>query len=276
MAVYAIGDLQGCHAEFMALLEQLHFDPAHDRLWLTGDLVNRGPASLETLRAVRSLGSSTTVVLGNHDLHLLAMAWAPRTVRRRETELQQVLDAADAGELLDWLATRPLLHRDPELRWTLVHAGLPPQWSLADAEACAREIEAALGERPAEFMAEMYGDLPDRWSPALGGFGRLRFAVNCLTRLRYVDADGCLLLGLKGPPNEAPPGAIPWFRHPARATRGERILFGHWSALGYLNEPGIRCLDTGCVWGGALCALRLDREEEPLMLPCRGSRRPTA
>ncbi len=276
MAVYAIGDLQGCHAEFMALLEQLRFDPAHDRLWLTGDLVDRGPASLETLRAVRSLGSSATVVLGNHDLHLLAMAWAPRTVRRREPELQQVLDAPDAGELLDWLATRPLLHRDPELCWILIHAGLPPQWSLADAEACARVIEAALGERPAEFLAEMYGDLPDRWSPALGGFGRLRFAVNCLTRLRYVDADGRLLLGLKGPPDEAPPGAIPWFRHPARATRGERILFGHWSALGYLNEPGIRCLDTGCVWGGALCALRLDREEEPLVLPCRGSRRPTA
>jgi bis(5'-nucleosyl)-tetraphosphatase (symmetrical) len=274
VAVYAIGDLQGCHAEFMALLEQLRFDPTHDRLWLTGDLVNRGPASLAVLRTVRSLGSSATVVLGNHDLHLLAMAWAPKNVRRREPELQAVLDAADAGELLAWLAARPLLHRDQELGWTLVHAGLPPQWSLAEAAACAHEIETALRERPAELLAEMYGDQPDRWSPALAGLDRLRFTVNCLTRLRYVDTGGRLLLGLKGPPGAAPRGAIPWFRHPARATKAERILFGHWSALGYHAEPGLRCLDAGCVWGGALCALRLDGEEEPLMLPCRGSRRP--
>lgn len=276
MAVYAIGDLQGCHAEFMALLEQLRFDPARDRLWLTGDLVNRGPASLEVLRVVRSLGSSATVVLGNHDLHLLAMAWAPNMVRRREPELQTVLDAPDAGELLAWLAARPLLHCDQQLGWTLIHAGLPPQWSLPEAEACAREVETALRERPEELLAEMYGDLPDHWSPALAGFNRLRFMVNCLTRLRFVDTDGHLLLGLKGPPEGAPHGAMPWFRHPARATQADRILFGHWSALGYFSEPGLRCLDAGCVWGGALCALRLDREEEPLMLPCRSSRRPTA
>lgn len=275
MALYAIGDLQGCHAEFTVLLEQLRFDPAQDRLWLTGDLVNRGPASLGVLRTVRSLGSSATVVLGNHDLHLLAMAWAPETVRRHEPELQVVLDAADAGELLAWLASRPLLHRDQEIGWTLIHAGLPPQWSLAEAEACAREVETALRERPGELLSEMYGDLPDHWSPALAGFDRLRFAMNCLTRLRYVDKDGRLLLGLKNPPGEAPQGAMPWFRHPARATQADRILFGHWSTLGYLAEPGLRCLDAGCVWGGALCALRLDREEAPLLLPCRGSRRPT-
>lgn len=276
MAVYAIGDLQGCHAEFMALLERLRFDQAADRLWLTGDLVNRGPASLEVLRTVRSLGSSVTVVLGNHDLHLLAMAWAPQTLRRRESELQAVLEAPDAAELLAWLAARPLLHRDEALGWSLIHAGLPPQWSLDDAGHCAREIETALRDRPGELLAEMYGDLPDRWSPSLTGFDRLRFAVNCLTRLRYVNSDGRLLLGLKGPPAEAPRGALPWFRHRERATQGERVLFGHWSALGYLAEAGIRCLDTGCVWGGALCALRLDREEEPLMLRCRGSRRPDA
>ncbi|MFZ2508676.1 MAG: symmetrical bis(5'-nucleosyl)-tetraphosphatase [Steroidobacteraceae bacterium] len=276
MAVYAIGDLQGCHAEFMTLLEQLRFEPGRDRLWLTGDLVNRGPESLEVLRSVRSLGSSATVVLGNHDLHLLAMAWAPQMARRREPELQRVLDAPDADELLDWLAARPLLHRDRELRWTLIHAGLPPQWSLADAEVCARDLETALGESPADFLAHMYGDQPDSWSPALSGIERLRFAVNCLTRLRYVDIAGRLLLDHKGPPQQAPRQAIPWFRHPDRATRADRILFGHWSALGYLSEPGIRCLDAGCVWGGALCALRLDREEEALMLGCRGSRRPGA
>lgn len=276
MALYAIGDLQGCHAEFMALLERLRFDPARDRLWLTGDLVNRGPASLAVLRTVCSLGESATVVLGNHDLHLLAMAWAPQFVRRREPELQAVLDAPDAGLLLAWLAARPLMHRDDVLGWTLIHAGLPPQWSLAQAEICAREVEVALRERPAELLADMYGDQPECWSSALAGSDRLRFAVNCLTRLRYVDADGRLLLRLKGPVSEAPSGALPWFRHPARATSADRILFGHWSALGYLAEPGLRCLDAGCVWGGALCALRLDREEEPLLLPCPGSRRPKA
>jgi bis(5'-nucleosyl)-tetraphosphatase (symmetrical) len=273
MAHYAVGDLQGCHAEFCALLEQLRFDPAGDRLWLTGDLVNRGPASLEVLRTVRALGETTTVVLGNHDLHLLAMAWAPQSVRRREAGLQAVLDAPDAGELLAWLATRPLLHRDELLGWTLIHAGLPPQWSLEQAETCAREVEDALRDRPVELLADMYGDLPDRWSPGLAPAERLRFAVNSLTRLRFVDADGRLLLHLKGPVGAAPAGALPWFRHPARATRADRILFGHWSALGYLDEPGLRCLDTGCVWGGSLCAIRLDCEEPPLFLPCRGSRR---
>lgn len=274
MAVYAIGDLQGCHSEFMALLEQLRFDPARDRLWLTGDLVNRGPASLKVLRAVRALGPVATVVLGNHDLHLLAMAWAPKTVRRREPELQAVLDAPDAGELLSWLAAQPLLHRDDALGWTLIHAGLPPQWSLDEAAACAGEIETALRDEPRELLADMYGDNPDLWSPTLAGSDRLRFAVNCLTRLRFVDGDGRLLLGLKCPPGEAPPGTMPWFRHPQRATQADRILFGHWSALGYLAEPGLRCLDAGCVWGGALCALRLDQEEKVRMLPCRGSRRP--
>lgn len=274
MALYAIGDLQGCHREFLALLARLRFDPDCDRIWLTGDLVNRGPDSLAVLRTVRSFGGSAIAVLGNHDLHLLALAWAPGTVRRREPELQAVLEAPDAGELLEWLAARPLLHRDEAVGWTLVHAGLPPQWSLAQAESCAREVEAALRENPAGLLAGMYGDLPDRWSPALAGPERLRFAVNCLTRLRFVDSDGRLLLGLKGPVSHAPAGALPWFRHPARATRDDRMIFGHWSALGYLNEPGLRCLDAGCVWGGALCAVRLDAEEAPLLLPCRGSLRP--
>ncbi len=275
MAHYAIGDLQGCHAEFLTLLERLAFDGTRDRLWLTGDLVNRGPASLAVLREVRALGACVTVVLGNHDLHLLAMAFAPATVRRREPELQAVLDAPDAPELLEWLAARPLLHRDAALGWTLIHAGLPPQWSLADAESAAREVETALRGNPSTFLAEMYGDQPDRWSPQLTGINRLRFTVNCLTRLRFVSADGRLLLELKGPVAAAPAGALPWFRHPQRRTRDDALVFGHWSALGFLSEPGLRCLDTGCVWGGTLCALRLDREEAPLLLPCKGSRRPT-
>ena len=280
MALYAIGDLQGCHAEFMALLERIAFDPARDRLWLTGDLVNRGPESLAALREVRGLGDRATVVLGNHDLHLLAMAWTPATVRKREPELEAVLAAPDADELLCWLAARPLLHRDDTVGWTLIHAGLAPQWTLADAEACAREVEAALRNDAAGFLGRMYGDRPDQWSAGLAGAERQRFAVNCLTRLRYVDADGRLLLDLKGPVADAPQGALPWFRHPARRTRESRFVFGHWSALGYLAEDGIRCLDAGCVWGGSLCALRLDREQEPVRVSCSGpgtpGRRPRA
>ena len=279
MALYAIGDLQGCHAEFLRLLERIAFDPARDRLWLTGDLVNRGPDSLGALRTVREFGDRATVVLGNHDLHLLAMAWAPRRVRRREPGLEAVLDAPDAGELLAWLAARPLLHHDAQAGWTLIHAGLPPQWSLADAQSCAREVEAALAADAAGFLEDMYGDQPDGWSTELAGAARLRFAVNCLTRMRYVDAEGRLLLSLKGPVAEAPRGALPWFRHPARRSRQARIVFGHWSALGYCAEDGIRCLDGGCVWGGSLCALRLDREQEPVRVRCSGpptGRRPRA
>jgi len=275
VAVYAVGDLQGCHAEFAALLERLRFDPARDRLWLTGDLVNRGPDSLGVLRAVRALGACVTAVLGNHDLHLLAMAFAPAGVRRREPELQAVLDAPDAAELLGWLAARPLLHHDPGLGWTLIHAGLAPQWSLADARAAAREVEEALRADPATLLSQMYGDQPDLWSPALAGAGRLRFAVNCLTRLRFVDAGGRLLLPLKGPVASAPGHALPWFRHPARRSRGDALVFGHWSALGFLHEPGLLCLDTGCVWGGSLAAVRLDGGDiEPVLLPCKGSLRP--
>jgi bis(5'-nucleosyl)-tetraphosphatase (symmetrical) len=275
LAHYAVGDLQGCHAEFMALLDRLHFDPSRDRLWLTGDLVNRGPDSLAVLREVRALGRCVTVVLGNHDLHLLAMAWAPKTVRRREPGLEAVLDAPDSAELLAWLGSRPLLHRDRKLGWTLIHAGLPPQWTLAQAEKCAGEVERALRQDAAGLLREMYGDQPDRWSPGLKGVERLRFSVNCLTRLRFVDREGRLLLGFKGSIADAPRTAMPWFRHPARATKDDAFVFGHWSALGYLSEPGLRCLDTGCVWGGALCALRLDREEEPVMLACRGNQRVT-
>jgi bis(5'-nucleosyl)-tetraphosphatase (symmetrical) len=274
LALYAIGDLQGCHAEFMALLERIRFDAARDRLWLTGDLVNRGPDSLAALREVRSLGAAATVVLGNHDLHLLAMAFAPRGVRKRERELEAVIDAPDAAELLAWLAARPLLHRERGVDWTLIHAGLPPEWTLADAERCAREVEAALRDDAGSLLESMYGDGPDRWSPSLAGEERLRFIVNCLTRLRFVDRKGRLVLSHKGRIEDAPKGAMPWFRHPGRATRADPLVFGHWSALGYLSEPGLLCLDTGCVWGGALTARRLDRDEEPVRLPCRGRRKP--
>ncbi len=273
MPVYAIGDLQGCHAEFMALLERIGFDAGRDRLWLTGDLVNRGPDSLAVLREVKSLGDSATVVLGNHDLHLLAMAFAPKSVRKREKELEAVLDAADAGELLDWLVARPLLHRERGIPWTLIHAGLPPDWTLDDAVCCAREVERELSKDASGLLGAMYGDEPDRWSPALEGVERLRFIVNCLTRLRFVDRKGRLVLSHKGTIEDAPRGAMPWFRHTERATRKDAFVFGHWSALGYLAEPGLLCLDTGCVWGAALTAQRIDVDAAPVRLPCGNRRR---
>jgi bis(5'-nucleosyl)-tetraphosphatase (symmetrical) len=273
MAVYAIGDVQGCLAELQALLDRLRFDPASDRLWLTGDLVNRGPDSLGTLRFVRDLGQAAVTVLGNHDLHLLAIA-AGSGGQRMDPGTRQVLAAPDRDELLDWLAGRPLLHRDRDLGWLLVHAGLAPDWDADTAESCARQVSAALAADADAVYADMYGNEPRRWSADLAGPDRIRFIINCCTRLRYVDASGAMLLELKGSPDEAPPGALPWFRHPARASRGERIVFGHWSTLGYLNDDGVVALDAGCVWGGQLCALRLDRDEAPEMLDCAGHRRP--
>lgn len=271
MAVWAIGDLQGCYEEFRALLDRLQFEPARDRLWLTGDLVNRGPGSLAALRHVKSLGEAVSVVLGNHDLHLLAVASTGTTALRRGDTLEEVLRAADRDELLDWLGRLPLAHRDATLGAFMVHAGLPPQWSCADALACAAEVQTALQGAPREFFAAMYGDQPDRWSSALTGDARLRFTVNCLTRLRYCTADGRLLLAEKGPLGSAPRAAIPWFRAPGRRSEGTRILFGHWSALGYYEGEGVVSLDSGCVWGGALTAIRLDAAAPPVREPCRGS-----
>jgi bis(5'-nucleosyl)-tetraphosphatase (symmetrical) len=273
MAVYAIGDIQGCLDELHGLLERLRFDPQRDQLWLTGDLVNRGPDSLGTLRFVRGLGESAVTVLGNHDLHLLATA-AGHGGSGQDPGTRQVLAAPDCDELLQWLRSRPLIHRDRALGWMMVHAGLVPDWDADTAESCAGEVSQALATDPAAVFAQMYGNEPTRWSPALEGGERLRFIINCCTRLRYVDADGAMLLKFKGPPGEAPAMAMPWFRHPARASANERIVFVHWSTLGYLRENGVASLDTGCVWGGRLCALRLDREEAPEMFDCAGYRRP--
>ncbi len=271
MAVYAIGDLQGCYDEFRRLLDQLGFEPARDRLWLTGDLVNRGPRSLATLRYVRSLGEAVTVVLGNHDLHLLAVAaGAGRGLRRADT-LEEVLAAPDRDELLAWLTRRPLLWHDAALGWTMVHAGLAPQWDLATALHCAAEVSAALISAPQEFYPAMYGNEPDRWSATLSGLERMRFTVNCMTRLRFVGADDRLLLKYKGGLDGAPAGAQPWFRAPGRRTAASRIVFGHWSALGYYAGEGVVSLDSGCVWGGALTAQRLDAPADPVHLPCRGA-----
>lgn len=269
MAVYAIGDLHGCLDELQRLLERLSFDPVHDRLWFTGDLVNRGPHSLECLRFVRGLGEKAVTVLGNHDLHLLARTVGAANNRHGRDTLDAVLAAPDRGELLEWLRRRPLLHHDPALGYTLIHAGLPPQWDLASARTCAAEVEQALqGPQFTELMLHLYGNRPNRWSRDLAGWDRLRFSINCFTRLRYCSDDGRLALGEKGPPGTQPAPFRPWFSVPGRASAGLRLIFGHWSTLGPRSEPGIFPLDTGCVWGGRLSALRLDGEPHWTHVPC--------
>ena len=272
MSLYVIGDVQGCHNELRRLLELVRFDPAADRLWFTGDLVNRGPESLAALRFVRSLGDRAITVLGNHDLHLLAVAAGTARLRAGDTGLQAILDAPDRDELLEWLRRQPLLHHDAGLRLTLIHAGLPPEWDLVLARECAGELEAVLrGPRYIEFLQHMYGDQPRRWEADLEGWPRLRFIVNCFTRLRFCAPDGRLALEHKGAPGAQPDAVLPWFALPQRKSRGERILFGHWSTLGQLawEREQVWGLDTGCVWGGTLTALQIDVEPWALaQLPC--------
>jgi bis(5'-nucleosyl)-tetraphosphatase (symmetrical) len=262
MATYVIGDVQGCYDELAELLERIRFDPAADRLWFTGDLVNRGPSSLAVLRLVQSLGERATTVLGNHDIHLLALAYGRKRKPNRKDTLHECLGAADRHDVLDWLRRQPFLIRDESLGYTLIHAGLPPQWDLPTAVACAREVEAAFaGPGFPDLVDEIFGNKPDRWSPDLAGTERLRFAINCFTRIRYCDEKGRLDFDEKGPPPSRTKGLLPWFAQ-ARRSRGERICFGHWSSLrlrkAEMALEGVYPLDTGCLWGGELTALRLD------------------
>lgn len=265
MAVWAVGDVQGCRAELELLLERLEFDAARDRLWFVGDLVSRGPDSLEVLRRVERLGDSAAVVLGNHDLHLLALAHGAVPLRAADEPLRPVLEAPDRRRLLDWLQARPVLHHDAAIGVTMVHAGLPPQWDLPLARRCAAELEAALrSELSGRLFTTMYGNEPDRWRDDLVGDERLRFITNALTRLRVCDAHGRMLLKFKGPLDRMPADAVPWFRAPGRRWEGARIVCGHWSALGYVDEGGVLALDTGCVWGGTLTAQRVDAAGPPV------------
>lgn len=275
MSIYAVGDLQGCASEFERLLERIRFDRTRDRLWLTGDLVNRGPRSLDCLRLVRDLGDAAITVLGNHDLHLLALAYAPAEKRKSQDTLDDVLNAPDRDELLEWLARRPMLHHDATLGAAMVHAGLAPEWDVKTAQALAAELEHVLRDPLArvELFANMYGDRPHRWSPQLAGFDRLRFITNCFTRLRFVTPNGAIDLKNKGGLADAPAGHTAWFRASHRRSRDQRIIFGHWSALGFYEGDNVVCLDTGCVWGNSLCALRLDAPSTPVYVPCIGSGR---
>jgi bis(5'-nucleosyl)-tetraphosphatase (symmetrical) len=275
VAVFAVGDIQGCYDELRQALDAVAFDPAKDQLWCVGDLVNRGPKSLETLRFVRGLGSAAICVLGNHDLHLLALA-AGNARHENEDSLKAVLDAPDRDELLHWLRYRPLAHHDPALDWLMVHAGLPPQWDLDTTLSCAREVEAVLrGDGHRDYFLQMYGNKPNRWDPALHGMERWRFITNCLTRLRFCGPDGRLTLKEKGPPGSQKAGRLPWFEHPQRVSRDQRIVFGHWSTLGYAARHNVWALDTGCLWGGALTLLRLDEAPpQPHSTRCPGFQDP--
>ncbi len=256
MAIFAIGDIQGCYEELARLVDKLRFDPGRDELWFVGDLVNRGPRSLDVLRFVRSLEVVSTVILGNHDLHLLAAREHPDRV---DDLLRPILAADDADELLDWLRLRPLVHYRPDLNTLMVHAGIAPDWDPLTTVKLAHEVERKLRDTSyTELLDAMYSDEPARWSADLTGIERLRFIVNCLTRIRYCYPDGTLDFTQKGPPGEATTPLVPWFDMPGRASQSVRVLCGHWSALGLLQRPDLLMIDTGCVWGRELTAVRVD------------------
>lgn len=259
MALYVIGDVQGCYDELQRLLEQINYDPSADTLWFTGDLVNRGPQSLQVLHFVKSLGAHALTVLGNHDLHMLAVAEHTEKYRRNDT-FRDILDSSDRDEVLHWLRQQPLVHFDTTRNLLLVHAGLDPAWTAEQARSYAGEVEAVLRcERYHKFFAHMYGNKPDRWDPSLTGWDRLRFITNTLTRLRYCDYDGHQILDAKGPLGTQPAGYHPWFEIAHRKAVDTRIVFGHWAALGAAKHgDNVYSVDSGCAWGGALSALRLE------------------
>lgn len=270
MAVFAVGDIQGCLDELCAALETAGFDRRRDTLWCVGDLVNRGTQSLDTLRFLREFGPQAVCVLGNHDITLLALA-ASAPVRAHH-QLQDVLDAPDRTELIEWLRTRPLCHYDPDLGYAMVHAGVLPEWTLEQAMAYARELEDFLrGEDWAANIHKLYGAKPRRWKASRTGFKRLRLIANVLTRLRYLDAEGRIDADCKLAPQASPSGLTPWFAAPGRKTRKTRIVFGHWSTLGYHAAHNVWGIDTGCVWGRSLTVLRLDAQgPKRFKAPCPG------
>lgn len=268
MARYAIGDVQGCYAQLRALIARLSFSADRDQLWFVGDLVNRGPQSLEVLRYVRALGDNAIVVLGNHDLHLLALAHDRQRKHRSSDTLDSIFEAPDRDAIIEWLLRQPFAHFDAAHRDLMVHAGVVPQWTAALTVELASEVSAVLARDASDFFDRMYGDRPDRWSDDLRGMDRVRFAINALTRMRLCTDDGRIDLKMKGPPKEARLPYRPWFEHEMRRTRDVRVIFGHWSALGLIQAHGVVGLDSGCVWGGALTALDLDGQAAPICEPC--------
>lgn len=254
MALYLIGDVQGCNAELGQLLERLDFSPSRDHVVVLGDLVNRGPDSAGVLRRLMRLEGAATCLLGNHDLHLLAIAAGAHPLRRGDT-VADILAAPDREAMLLWLRHQRLAFSAQGC--LMVHAGVPPAWTVERTLALAAEVEAVLqGSEVDEWLPRMYGDEPAQWNEGLVGEARLRVIVNCLTRMRFCRADGSMEFDTKGGPASAPPGFAPWYEHPARATASATVAFGHWSTLGLMLRPDAICLDTGCAWGGSLSALR--------------------
>jgi bis(5'-nucleosyl)-tetraphosphatase (symmetrical) len=262
MATYAVGDLQGCLKPLKCLLKEVGFDRKRDHLWLVGDLINRGPDCLETLRYLYKHRDCITAVLGNHDLHLLAVAYGYQTPDNSDT-LDEILNADECFELMDWLRQNPLVHTDEQLGYTMVHAGIPPQWNINKANKRARELESVLrSDNFHDFLSTMYGNTPDCWDKDLEGADRWRAITNYFTRMRFCSEDGHLELKSKSGPGKQPEGYAPWFSHKKRKTRDDKIIFGHWAALeGKADTANIYALDTGCVWGGSMTMLRLEDEK---------------
>lgn len=257
MATYAIGDIQGCYDSLRRLLDLCAFDPAADRLWLVGDLVNRGPKSLETLRLIKSLGPAALTVLGNHDLYLMMVAEGGAKFRAKDDTLQPIFDAPDCAELIHWLRQQPLCHTEGE--YCLVHAGLLPQWTAARARELSREVETVMqGPDYREFILNLWGSEPAGWSDDLRGWARLRVIVNAMTRMRFCTPKGVMEFKAKGKLNKTPAGHLPWFDAPKRKSADSVLVTGHWSALGLKITPNLLALDSGCLWGGNLTAVRLE------------------
>jgi len=260
MAVYAIGDVQGCFNELQELVSYISFNPKKDQLWFVGDLVNRGPKSLETLRWVKSLGSAAVTVLGNHDLHLLA-AYAGIKELSPTSSLNSVLKAKDIDELIDWLRQQPFMSYSKKLDFAMLHAGLAPQWSIKEALRYAKEVETVLRSKNyKDFLNNMYGDQPNQWDGRLKGWNRLRTITNFMTRVRYCTNQGVMSFTDKGPPGTQSARMKPWYEIASRKSQDTTIVFGHWSTLGHVNDYNIIATDTGCLWGGQLTAIKIELE----------------
>jgi len=259
MTTYAIGDVQGCFEPLQRLLNKIHFDATKDTLWFVGDLINRGPQSLETLRFIYSLKNRVKVVLGNHDIHLMAVAWAGAEKKKADT-LDEILNAPDCEGLLSWLASQPLIHHDPTLNMTMVHAGIAPQWTIQEAIQYSKEVETVLqSKKRNHFLRYVYGNEPNQWSPELTEIDRWRYIVNSFTRMRYCYGDGSLNLNFKGELDQAPSDLTSWFLMHERKTKNDTIVFGHWASLnGEVSTPHLYAIDTGCAWGRTLTALCLE------------------
>lgn len=261
MAIYVIGDIQGCYKSLRKLIKLIRFKPNSDQLWFCGDLVNRGPQSANVLRYIMDLGDSAKCVLGNHDLNLLAVAYGKRQSKMLDT-LDDILDAHDSSEILEWLRHRPLFYRSKEYQACIVHAGIYPAWSIRKTKKLAKEVQQVLRQGDyVKYLNKMYGKQPVHWDEKLKGWDRLRFITNVMTRMRYLDTSGALDFDIKCSPGKQPPGFQPWYKIDGRRKQSWRVFYGHWSTLGLHSENNAICLDTGCLWGGKLTAARIDTKK---------------